>query len=260
MKKTLNFMCLAAFWMPLVNGYAQAPSVREYGPVNMVRADARTADNPGIWKQVIENHGLSALVAFHATFDCGRGGHVLYDHDPLFFYGRDMQIPSTGNFEIQAADPSVCPGGIDAAIFADGHTEGDPVQIEAILERRRGINEAIGSALPLLQKIAANKETSLQVQAAFSELEAAANHNHSLSGPERLGMHSLFQRLRLTLITNQGVLITPSDKNLRRPPDYSEIAATQNMSLEQTQASVIARKLQEWRADLEGSLKRAPVQ
>ncbi|WP_260736795.1 hypothetical protein [Tunturiibacter lichenicola] len=258
MSRLLILASVAASWMLLVKGYAQAPSIREHLPSNLLSADARTASNSGVWKEVIENHGSSALVAFHATFHCGTKGNILYNHDPLFFYGRDKVISPEGSFEIEAADPSECPGCIDAAIFSDGHTEGDPFEVDAIFQRRRGTYEAIASALTLLDDMAANKRTALQVQSSFSDLEASAYKDRTLNGPERVGMRILFERLRLTLKTNQGVVITPSDKTVGRQPTYNEIAAKQNISMEQAQAIVIAKKLQEWRADLEGSLSLAP--
>jgi hypothetical protein len=258
MKRILIIASVAASWMPLGNGYSQAPSIREHPPSNLLSVDARTPAHPGMWKEVIENRGSSSLIAFHATFDCGRSGHLFYSHDPLFFYGRDKIILPEGSFEIDAADPSHCPGGIDAAIFSDGHTEGDPVEVDAIFQRRRGIYEAIGSALTLLEDMAANKRTALQVQASFSDLETSAQKDHTLDGPERIGMSIFFERLRLTLKTNQGVLITPSDLTVGRQPPYEKVAATQNITMEQAQATVIAKKLQEWRGDLEGSLSPAP--
>src|ERR1700761_818115 len=254
MRRILILASAAASWMLLVKGYAQAPSIREHLPFNSLTADSRTAANPGIWKEVIENHGSSALVAFHSTFHCGEKGNIFYDHDPLFFYGRDKPISLEGSFEIGAADPAECPGSIDAAIFSDGHTEGNPFEVDAIFQRRRGIYEAIDSALTLLEDRVANKRTALQVETSFSDLESSANNDHTLSGPERLGMQMLFRRLRLTLKTNQGVLITPSDWTTVRQPTYDEIAAKQQISMEQAQAIVIAKKLREWRADLEGFL------
>jgi hypothetical protein len=243
--------------MLLVKGYAQAPSIREELPSNSLSADARTAAHPGMWKEVIENHGSSSLVAFHATFHCGTKGNILYNHDPLFFYGRDKVISPEGSFEIEAADPSECPGGIDAAIFSDGHTEGNPFEVDTIFQRRRGIYEGIGSALTLLDDMAANKRTALQVQSSFSDLEASAYKDHTLNGPEKIGMRIFIERSRLTIKTNQGVLITPSDRTVGPQPTYSEVAATQNVSIEQAQAMVIAKKLREWRGDLEGFLSPA---
>lgn len=257
MRRILLLASVAASWMLLVKGYAQAPSIREHLPSNSLSADARTAAHPGMWKEVIENHGSTALVAFHATFHCGTKGNVFYDHDPLFFYGRDRPISPEGSFEINAADPAECPGGIDAAIFSDGHTEGNPFEVDAIFQRRRGIYEGIGSALTLLDDVAANKRTALQVQSSFSDLEASAYKDHTLNGPEKIGMRIFFERIRLTIKTNQGVLITPSDWTTVRQPTYDEIAAKQHISMEQAQAIVIAKKLREWRVDLEGFLSPA---
>jgi hypothetical protein len=257
MSRILILASVATSWMLLAKGYAQAPSIREGLPFNLLSADARTAAHPGMWKEVIENRGSSALVALHATFHCGTKGNILYNHDPLFFYGRDKVISPEGRFEIDATDPAECPGGIYAAIFSDGHTEGNPFEVDAIFQRRRGIYEGIGSALTLLDDMAANKRTALQVQSSFSDLEASAYNDHTLNGPEKIGMRIFFEGIRLTIKTNQGVLITPSDRTTVRQPTYDQIAAKQNISMDQAQAMVIAKKLREWRADLEGFLSPA---
>jgi hypothetical protein len=164
-----------------------------------------------------------------------------------------VPIPPSGSFEIVAKDPAACPGGIDAALFADGHTEGAPAQVEAIFERRRGIHDAIDSALPLLKKMAANQEAATQVMVALSDLEASANKNNALNADKRNAMVSLFSRVGLTLRSTQGVLNAPSDKTAKQQTNYPEVAADQGITMEQAQAVVIGNKLQEWHADLESS-------
>jgi hypothetical protein len=258
MSRLLILASVAASWMFLVKGYAQAPSIREHLPTNLVSADVRTAANPGVRKEVIENHGSSSLVAFHATFHCGRHGNVFYDHDPLHFYGKDNAISPEGSFEIQAADPGRCPGGIDAAIFADGHTEGNPAEVDAIFQKRRGTYEAIGLVLPLLDDMAANKRTAAQVVTALRDLDATVRKDSTLDGFERFGMILFFDRLSGTIDTPQGVLPTPTDRTGQGRPTYREVAAKQNITMEQAQATVIAKKLREWRSDLKDFLSPAP--
>jgi hypothetical protein len=234
-------------------GVAQVPSIHESGVFDSGKRAGTLSGPPAIfWEDTVENRGSSSLVAFHATFRCPRS-KTLFDYDYFFRFGSDFNIPPAGSVEIIAADPDQCPGGVDAAIFSDGHTEGDPEEVSAIYGRRRGTYEGLGESIKLLSAIAAQEKTPQQVIDIFESECHRLARDQTRDGYERMGMLLLYSQLKVTLRDPQGTIRAPSDKTARQPTS-DEIVKAKNVSREQAQAMILTRKLNEWRADLEGNL------
>ena len=255
MNKAL-FSLLAVSILPLF-GSAQVPGIHENGAFSQEFPGENQSSTPHIlWREVLENRGTTSIVAFHANFNCGRKfGNALFDHDPFFNYGDDVDIPPGGSVEIIAADPSRCPGGVVAAIFSDGHSEGDPQEVNNLYARRRGVYTALGESMKLLDLIATQEQTPKQVRDILESRAKALSYDQTIDGYERLGMIVTYSKLRATLQSTQAVIHAPSDHTTHRQPFYYQLAKSQNISLEQAQAIVIGKKIQEWRADLQGNME-----
>lgn len=207
-----------------------------------------------LWKETVENQGSSALVGFHVSFNCPHS-KALIDHDPLINYGQDFDIPPGGSIEIIAADPSSCPGEVEAAVFSDGHSEGDPVEVAGFYARRRGAYKAIGETIELMDAIATEQKTQAEVSSILDSREHIVANDQTIEGYERFGMVQLFGKIIATLSDVRGVIQSPSDRSARRQPTAKELVREQHVSPAQAQAMVVSRKLQEWRADLADSLR-----
>jgi hypothetical protein len=107
----------------------------------------------------------------------------------------------------------------------------------------------------LLDAIATQEETPQQVRDTLKNRAESLTYDQTIDMYERLGRSAIYDRLRATLQTVHGVVHSPSDHTAKRLPLYSQIAQSQNISLEQAQATIISKKFQEWRADLEGNIE-----
>jgi hypothetical protein len=254
MNKALFFL-LAVSILPLY-GSAQVPSIHENLAFSQEFPREKQSSAPHIiWRELLENRGTSSIVAFHANFNCQKLGNALFDHDPFFNYGDDVDIPPGGSVEIIAADPSRCSGGVVAAIFSDGHSEGDPKEVNNLYARRRGVYTALGESMKLLDLIATQEQTPKQIRDILESRAKALSYDQTIDGYERLGMIVTYSKLRATLQSTRAVIHAPSDYTTHRQPFCYQLAKSQNISLEQAQAIVIGKKIQEWRADLQGNME-----
>ena len=226
------------------------------------------------WREIIENHGASPITALHATFRCRSALNVAqYDltplHDSLENYGHDFPIPPSGSIEISAADPSVCPGGVDAVIFADGRSEGDPRQVKDIYLARRGIYEELDEIIAQFSSIA------MQGEAPQQALDVIEKRSKSLSvqnnsdignlagfglyaGPEPRDPSEFLGRMWALSVAElrlkyQSNWQTPSDFTANRQPSIEKVMETEHVPRTQAQAIIVGKKLQEWKADLQGN-------
>jgi hypothetical protein len=238
---------------------AQTPSIEESGAFQPGQTLISESSSPSsVWHEVITNHGSSSIVAFHATFHCPAGGgfkriDIEYVHDSLFRYGHDANIPPGGSVEITAADPSQCPGGVDAVIFSDGHSEGDQQRVSALYAQRRGRYKALGEAIRMLDAVASNTESTQAIIDTLDRLSHSIANDITINSYERSGITDFYSSLKGTLETPHGIVEAPSDHTSQRQLSYDEVVRTQHISREQAKATVIRNKLLEWKAALEGN-------
>ena len=128
--------------------------------ITSVKESAVTQSELGqAWQEVIENHSFSSIVAPHTTFECpikSKSGQTV--NEGRASLQRDIvaesyslgAIPSNVAVEVPAQDPSKCSGGVDAVIFSDGHSEGDPDAVNAMYQKRLGYYKGLTEVLKLL--------------------------------------------------------------------------------------------------------------
>jgi hypothetical protein len=93
-----------------------------------------------VWKIRVENRYAAPIVAMHLSVRCPTTSeyarfeyHYQYDH--LFNYGHDKPVAPGAFFGMPLPSAAAdCDGGLDAVVFADGHSNGDP---EAVQRPRR---------------------------------------------------------------------------------------------------------------------------
>jgi hypothetical protein len=208
------------------------------------------------WQEVIENHGSSAIIAFNAPFRCPRPGGGWVEatslHDSLARVDMASPIPPGGSWQIDAADPKSCPGGVDAVVFADGHTEGDPQEVKNIFNQRLGIYKEIDEMIKMLQDVETGKRSPKWT------MEALQNRQTMISNGG-LGGSSFEERGRgwAIAVTNMGLQAehgwhTPSDSTAHRLPSVEKVMETDHLPRVQANAKVLIDKFEEWKTDLEG--------
>lgn len=249
---------LLAISMVAVRLGAQVQSIGEGKAFNPVAA-ATALSSPPVWQEVLDNHGTGAVTALQAVFRCpGSGGFKAVIHttvsDPLVNYGHDRVIPSGGHLELNVPDPTQCSGGVAAALFSDGHTEGDPQAVNDIYLRRRGIYDVLEAIAEVLDSVERKEKTTQEALAILSERSKLAANDSALSTAERTGISSAYSIVKL-LLSEEGNWGVPSDLTEHRGPGIREVMQSGSVSHEQAFAMVTARKIREWHKDLEGSFE-----
>jgi hypothetical protein len=92
---------------------AQVPSVVES---SALQADSRS------WRQVLRNQSPSSPVAY--SVGCIPKSGLTMISDALIDGGSFVDTGKS--FESQVNEPSRCEAGVHAAVFSDGHAEGEP--------------------------------------------------------------------------------------------------------------------------------------
>jgi hypothetical protein len=209
------------------------------------------------WQEVIENHGSSAIIAFNAPFRCPTPGGGWVEarslHDSLAHYGSDSPIPPGGSRQIDAADPKSCPGGVDALVFADGHSEGDPQQVKNIFDQRLGIYKEIDEMIKMLQTVGTGKKSPQWTIGALMD-RATMISNGGLGGNsfEQRGRYVADTTARLSLQVEHGWHTPSDDTTETRQPSVEKVMETDHLSRTQANALVVTRKFEEWKAVLAG--------
>jgi hypothetical protein len=211
-------------------------------------------DGHGGWREAIENHGSSSTVAMRTTFRRLTGNTaVVVAWDSVTNYGIVPRISPGGIGYLFAQDPSKFSGGVDAVIFSDGHSEGDPQGVNEIYERRRGDYKAIAQVLPLLDKIV-NQDAS-PTQVADTIHRFAIPNDGTISSGERRGLEQVYMGVE-NLLRRQDDITGLYDPT-KYPPQESidQVAKVKGIPREQAHAIVIRQKYQRLEAFLRDNLE-----
>lgn len=216
-----------------------------------------------VWQEVVENHGSSAIVALHYTFERlvkTKDGQTLRNgfSDCWDILGESYSsvraIPPGGTLEIPAQDPSEWSGGVDAVIFSDGHNEGDPEILNGMYQRRRGFYNGLTEAMELLGPIAEGGANPTNVADKVHLRIDPIRHDKTLSFDEQIGHAGLLEKLEL-MLRKQVSMAAPSDKMPWRQPTIDEVVKAKDVPREQAHAIVVLKKFEEWKAALEDNLE-----
>lgn len=240
-----SIFLLAVLLAPLC-GTTQVASIKEASMDRTFRG----------WRHTVVNNGSSSIMAIHATFACTneKGFHykdniVLLD---FLISERNKKIAQPGDsLAVYSSDQTPCPGGVDAVIFSDGHSEGDKQLIDEIYQRRLGTYNALADIVKLLDNIATQGATPIDVIKMIENRSHSINQDMTLSRSEKQGMDYIYW-FAIQLLQDQNDFRAPSGPSANHRPDIGEIMKTKNVSRQQAHAIVITAKFQEWRSALEG--------
>jgi len=215
------------------------------------------------WKVQVENREKTPIVALHATFRCPAGnGHgrsdVGFRYDELSNYGSDNPIgPGAFYAFLISSQTATCPGGVDAAIFADGHSVGDPTEVAEIYQRRLGAYEAVAHCREQVNRIASQTSRAIDISAELRAQSTAVSQDQSKPAAEREGSMFAFS-LVSAILDSQDEWQVPSDPNASHQTSIEMTMRERGMPREQAHATVLVTKLDKWRAGLESHLHPLP--
>jgi len=257
MKSVLASVVLGCLFLPHCN--AQAISI-----IPSIDIQARLAPHNGTQEYgnyVVTNLGNIAITAMHFSFGCSSKVKQTPTFDTLVEYGAPTSRPithlQTWTSNFSSTEILTCPGGIDAAIFADGHAEGDSQKILDLYAERSGIDKGIKFALPLLDKVIESESNQPEALVQIADTIQSVTQNVTIKIQERTG-EWLVLSVVAGCLTREGEFSVPSDATKSRGASIQAVMKTENMNHARANAYVARRKLLEWQKDLEGNLTPQP--
>jgi hypothetical protein len=217
------------------------------------------------WQVQVENREKTPIVALHATFRCpsennhGRSD-VGFRYDALANnYGSDSPIGAGAFYAFSlSSQTATCPGGIDAVIFGDGHSVGDPTEVAEIYQRRVGAYEAVVLCREQVNRVASKSSKAIDASAELRARSMAVSQDPSKPGAEREGSMFAFS-LVSAILDSQDEWQVPSDATVGNQNSIESTMRERGMPKEQAHAKVLVVKLDRWIADLESHLHPLPV-
>jgi hypothetical protein len=214
------------------------------------------------WQEVVENQGSSSIVALRTTFqqrveakDGASHTAVVVVYDSITNYGTVPQIPPSGIGRHFAQDPSQWSGGVDAAIFSDGHSEGDPAGVSDIYERRRGVYMGLITVLPLLDTIANQGANAATVADTIHRLHQLLPNDRAITSGQRKGLEQIYAGAE-SLLRSQRDIVGLYDPSKYPPqPSINQVAKVNGIPREQAHAIVVMKKYQGLKEFLEANLE-----
>lgn len=213
------------------------------------------------WFIAVENHSKSTVTGLHVGYHCqtSKESHVTYieyQFDPHFhFTAKDKEIPPGGSFQVYAADPTTCPGGVDAVIFSDGHTEGNAMEIEHMYLRRRGAYEALNDSIDLIDSIHSQNKATLDIIHALDQRGKSLSYDRSTDDSIRAGRESVYSTISTALKSNSDTLPIPFDRTANTQPEIEIVMSENNVTHDQARAILMGNRMREWKTDIEGNLE-----
>ncbi len=231
---------VSTFLLPW-SGFAQVPSV--------VESDALQA-GPHDWRKVLRNQGTSSLVAY--TVGCIPKTRLSIVSDALIDGGS--YVDPGKSIEAQVNDPSTCEAGVHAAIFSDGHTEGDPKLVQELFAYRRGAYQALGDTIKLLTSVYTQHVATADI---IDKLKAERKATFRKMTQESVGYNTVLFQI-------SGVL---SEPNIvwRSPPEYQgqkqqlssieDVMTANGLSRDEARVMLLNKRLEAWKSLLENNLQ-----
>ncbi len=216
------------------------------------------------WRVAVENHTFSSIAAVRTTFQkrtetkigsTAVNTKIVVVYDSVTNYGNVRIIPSGGVGYYFAQAPSEWSGGVDAVIFSDGYSEGDPEGVNEIYERRRGADMAVTEVLPLLDMIANQGARPTEVADTIHRLNQSLPNDRTISDGERKELGAIYTGVE-NLLRNQTDIVGLYDPT-KYPPQASidDVAKVNGITRQQAHAIVISKKYQKYQAFLQENLQ-----
>jgi hypothetical protein len=146
-RRVLLVMCLGT---GAITGAASAQNIRMRGEV------VNTGET---WRYQIENLSSTSIVAYRVSSHCYGSKGAIRDfsfyHDAVARYGEQTPIlpGATDSFPI-FAEAAKCGQVTSAALYADGTSSGDGIELAAIRDRRKGVLVGLEVAEPIADLVA----------------------------------------------------------------------------------------------------------
>lgn len=234
------FLLVLALLVPWI-GFGQVPSVTESSSLQ---------SGPNSWRRVLTNQSTSSLVAYMAGCKPKRGTTSL--QDALLGVGRSV---GTGmSIETEVNGPSTCGVAVRAAIFADGHAEGEPEFIDELFAERRGAYQALGDTIKLLIPIYTEHVPTVEI---IGKLEAGRTAMLQKMTHESGGYNSVLIDVSQVLRHPHVLYGFPPESfgEKMQLPSIQDLMTSNGVSEDEARVMILTKRLEAWKSVLENNLQ-----
>jgi len=237
--KSALWVAVTASMLPW-SGFAQVPSIVESGALQA---------GPHSWRKVLRNQSSSSLVAYMMDCKPKRSGTL---QDALLNGSRSVGPAETA--EAEAASPSTCEAGVRAAIFSDGHVEGDPEFVEELFAERRGAYQALGDTVKLLDSIYTQH---VPIADVIDKLEAERKSTLQKMTHESGGYNFVLIQVSQILAHPRLTYRLPPDYQVQKQqlPSIDDVMNTNGVSREEARVIILNKRLEAWKSLLANNLQ-----
>lgn len=172
-------------------------------------------------------------------------------HDALLGVGR--YVGPGESVEAEVPGPSICEASVRAAIFSDGHAEGDPESEGELFARRRGAYKALRKAIELLAPAYTRHVPVAQIVDRLNLQRKSGEKGPGEAG----GYNSVLVLVSQTLSLPHVAISFPPDNlgQKQQLPAIEDVMREQGISHDEARVIVLSKALQAWKSLLEGNLQ-----
>ena len=205
--------------------------------------------SPHSWRKILRNQSSSSMVAYIMDCNPRRSGSR---QDALLGLGQSIAPAATA--EAEAANPSICEAGVRAAIFSDGHVEGDPELVEELFAWRRGAYQALGDTRKLLTSVYTQH---VPIADIIEKLEAEREATLLKMTHESGGYNSVLIRVSQILAHPRITYGLPPDDpgQQQQQPAIEDVMSANGLSRDEARVMILNKRLGAWKSLLENHLQ-----
>jgi len=198
---------------------------------------------------MLRNQSPSSLMAYTVGCDPKSG---LSLRDALLSVGR--YVGPGESVEAEVGNLSTCEANVRAAIFSDGHAEGDPEFVEEIFAHRRGAYRALGDTIKLLASVSAEH---LSIADSIDRLNAQRKSNGRKTPEEGVGYNSVLIRVSQILAQPRVECDFPPDNlgQKQKLPSIEDVMNEKGVSRDEARVILLNKRLEAWKSLLQNNLQ-----
>jgi hypothetical protein len=198
---------------------------------------------------VVTNENPSAIVAMHFKYGCSPNVQSQVYDVLVSSHPGPISYRQSWKFDFGSTEIPACPGGIDAALFEDGHHEGDADGLAVIYGWRNGILKGIDFALPLLDDVIASEGNQSKALVSIADTSHSSNGDLTRAVSDRVGEWFVLG-IVVSSLTKEETGCVPPDRTCRRGATTESVMQTESLNHAGANAFVLKRKLLEWKQAL----------
>lgn len=217
-------------------------------------AESTTVEaGPHTWRQTLTNESTSSLDAY--VVSCKPKWLATTLQDVLLNGGRSLHPGESINVTVN--EPSKCDSRLRAAIFSDGHAEGDPAFVNELYAHRRGAEQALEQTIELLASIYTEHRPFPQI----ADLLKQKSSNSAKTPEEGVGYSLVMWAVNRMLSQPGHTRLIPAEARVKEQlPEIDDVMKQNGFTGEEAGVFLLNKRLEAWMSALRSDGKTNSTQ